>query len=184
MRLFFACLLSVCLHLLLLFAPGGLPPQAPAKARLQATLQPKPDKTGATTTASADLLATHPLPQAALDAPTNTPPAPAQRSLPATARRTPVRTPPSKLSAAALRRTQAALSKHLFYPPAAVEQGLEGDVVLLLALDERGHILTAEIAKSSGHALLDQAALDAARQIGALPGNPQQTLLPVSFRLQ
>jgi protein TonB len=83
-----------------------------------------------------------------------------------------------------LQHAQAALSKHLFYPPAAVEQGLEGDVVLLLALDENGRILTAEIATSSGHALLDQAALDAARQIGALPGNPRQTLLPVSFRLQ
>ena len=56
--------------------------------------------------------------------------------------------------------------------------------MLLLALDENGRILTAEIAKSSGHVLLDQAALDAARHIGALPGNPRQTLLPVSFRLR
>jgi hypothetical protein len=32
--------------------------------------------------------------------------------------------------------------------------------------------------------VLDQAALDAARRIGTLPGNPRQTLFPVSFRLQ
>lgn len=76
------------------------------------------------------------------------------------------------------------LSKHLFYPPPAVSQGLEGEVVLLLTLDTAGRIRALEIAKSSGHALLDQAALDAARHIGALPGNPRQTLLPVTFRLQ
>jgi len=76
------------------------------------------------------------------------------------------------------------LSKHLFYPPSAVSQGLEGEVVLLLTLDTAGRILAIEIAKSSGHALLDEAAIDAARHLGALPGNPRQTLLPVSFRLQ
>lgn len=93
-------------------------------------------------------------------------------------------TTPKNLRGAALRRAQGALSKHLFYPAAAVTQGLEGEVVLLLTLDGTGHILAAEIAKSSGHRMLDEAALDAARHIGALPGNPRQTLLPVTFRLQ
>ena len=76
------------------------------------------------------------------------------------------------------------LSKHLFYPPLAVTQGLEGEVVLLLTLDTTGQIRAVDIAKSSGHVLLDEAALDAARHIGTLPGNPRQTLLPVTFRLQ
>jgi TonB family protein len=40
-----------------------------------------------------------------------------------------------------------------------------------------------EIARSSGHAVLDQAALDATRRIGSLPGSKQQLLFPVSFRL-
>jgi TonB family protein len=43
---------------------------------------------------------------------------------------------------------------------------------------------TVEIARGSGHALLDQAALDAARRIGSLPGTKRQMLFPVSFRLQ
>lgn len=91
---------------------------------------------------------------------------------------------PQKLSGKSLHRAQAVLSKHLFYPQPAVDQGLQGDVVLLLALDSKGGIQAIEIAKSSGHALLDQAAIDAARHIGVLPGNPRQTLLPVSFRLR
>ena len=93
-------------------------------------------------------------------------------------------TPPRSLKGASLRRAQAALSKHLFYPPLAVAMGLEGDVILLLSLAESGQLVSAAVARSSGHAILDQAALDAARNIGALPGNPRQTLFPVSFRLQ
>jgi len=92
--------------------------------------------------------------------------------------------PPRSLRGASLRRAQAALSKHLFYPPQAVAMGLEGEVILLLSLTESGQLVSATVARSSGHAILDQAALDAASKIGALPGNPRQTLFPVSFRLQ
>jgi protein TonB len=92
--------------------------------------------------------------------------------------------PPHPLQGRALRRAQSALSEHLFYPPEAVARGLEGDVILLLTLTDNGQLLSAAIARSSGHGMLDQAALDAARHIGALPGNPHQTLFPVSFRLQ
>jgi len=91
---------------------------------------------------------------------------------------------PHTLQGSSLRRAQSALSEHLFYPPEAVARGLEGEVVLLLVLADSGQLISADIARSSGHALLDQAALDAARRIGALPGNPRQTLFPVSFRLQ
>ncbi len=83
-----------------------------------------------------------------------------------------------------MQHAQTALSKHLFYPAAAIAQGLEGDAVLLLTLDSGGQIQSVEIAKSTGHAMLDEAAMDATRHIGVLPGNPRQTLLPVSFRLR
>lgn len=96
----------------------------------------------------------------------------------------PADTQPKPMRGGTLRRAQGALSKHLFYPPEAVRRGLEGEVVLLLMLDAGGHVQNAEIARSSGHALLDEAALDAARRMGALPGNPRQTLFPVSFRLE
>lgn len=91
---------------------------------------------------------------------------------------------PRALHGGALRRAQTALSEHLFYPPEAVAQGLEGEVILLLTLAPGGQLVSAAIARGSGHALLDQAALDAAQRIGALPGNPRQTLFPVRFRLQ
>lgn len=92
--------------------------------------------------------------------------------------------PPKPLRDSALRRAQSALSQHLFYPREAISRSLEGEVVLLLMLDASGRVQSAEIARSSGHALLDEAALDAARRIGALPGNPRQTLFPVSFHLE
>lgn len=82
-----------------------------------------------------------------------------------------------------LQRAQSALVRHLLYPPEAVAQGLEGEVILLLLLDAESRIASAEVARTSGHAILDRAALDAARRLGTLPGNPRQTLLPVRFRL-
>ena len=91
---------------------------------------------------------------------------------------------PGTLQGRSLRQAQTALAEHLFYPPDAVARGLEGEVILLLNLSESGQLVSATIARGSGHAVLDQAALDAARRIGTLPGSPRQTLFPVSFRLQ
>ena len=50
------------------------------------------------------------------------------------------------------------------YPPRAHRRGLEGRVLLLLRIGARGKVLRAELAKSSGHALLDEAALRQARR--------------------
>jgi protein TonB len=51
----------------------------------------------------------------------------------------------------------------LGYPEAARKQGLEGVVVLLLSIDATGHVDRVEISESSGHTLLDEAAVQAAR---------------------
>lgn len=91
---------------------------------------------------------------------------------------------PQALQGAALRRAEAELTRHLFYPPEAIALGIEGEVILLLTLTASGQLASVDIARSSGHALLDQAALDAARRIGKLPGTKRQMLFPVSFRLQ
>lgn len=162
MRITLALLLSILLHAALIVSPNWLaarqrPMSRPlVEARL---LQP-----AAPADAIAEAVSTEATPE------TLPPP-----STPA---------PPRTLKGQSLRRAQSALSEHLFYPPQAVAQGLEGEVILLLTLSEGGQLITASIARSSGHALLDQAALDAARRIGALPGNPRQTLFPVRFSLQ
>lgn len=77
------------------------------------------------------------------------------------------------------------LAKHIFYPPEAVAAGLEGEVRLLLTLDERGAVREVQVAASSGHAILDQAAMRAAYAMGSLPGlDRREIILPVTFRLQ
>jgi protein TonB len=159
MRLFFACLISLGAHLAVLFFPAWFAFTPASHTAINATLRHAPavPVTMADTVTSNDS---------------------GNRPRPSRA------TAPKNLSGTSLHRARATLSKHLFYPPPAVSQGLEGEVVLLLTLDTAGRILAIEIAKSSGHALLDEAAIDAARHLGALPGNPRQTLLPVSFRLQ
>ncbi len=56
-------------------------------------------------------------------------------------------------------------------------------MILLLHLDQAGRVQAAEVASSSGHALLDAAAVQAAGRITAIAGNARQVLLPVGFEL-
>ena len=162
MPLYHALLLSLALHAALFVNPTWLETkQRPLPTSgIEARLQPLPAPA-----AMAEAVSTE-----ASKADTIVPPRPAAA--------------PRRLQGRSLRRAQAALSEHLFYPPEAVARGLEGEVILLLTLTESGQLAAAAIARGSGHALLDQAALDAARHIGALPGNPRQTLFPVTFRLR
>ncbi|OHC69007.1 MAG: hypothetical protein A2045_14225 [Rhodocyclales bacterium GWA2_65_20] len=84
--------------------------------------------------------------------------------------------------------TQAAsrqIAKHLFYPPEAIARGLEGEAQIMLFLDEAGNAIAARLERSSGHAILDEAAVIAARSVRSLPDvAPREVLLPVRFRLR
>lgn len=90
---------------------------------------------------------------------------------------------PRELRGRALNTALAELAKQDFYPRAAIERGLEGDVIVLLTLNLAGGVAEASVATSSGHAILDAAALAAVRRIGGLPAERRQVLLPVQFRL-
>ena len=80
---------------------------------------------------------------------------------------------------------QKKLSKTQFYPPQAVEQGIEGDVRLILKLSADGTVDDVSIAASSGHPILDNAAIKAAYAMGKLTGvTSRELILPVIFRLQ
>lgn len=138
---------------------------------------PKPSELEETTAAA---LATRPEqePQAA-----PLPPLPPPAVLPAPTFSRPL--PPAReLKGRALESALAKMAQEEFYPREAIARGLEGRVVLLLTLDEAGRVLAIETASSSGHALLDEAARQAAGRIASLPGGRRQVLLPVEFRLE
>jgi protein TonB len=160
MPFYIALIASIGLHAALIIGPAwlALAPEPPAPQRIEARLLPVEDAVE-----MAESVSTEPLTPDPVTAPL---------------------TAPKQMQGESLRRAQANLSRHLYYPPEAVAKGMEGEAILLLTLTQTGQLLTIEIARSSGHALLDQAALDAARRIGRLPGGQRQMLFPVSFRLQ
>ena len=90
-----------------------------------------------------------------------------------------------RLSGEAARAASEQLARELMYPAEAIERGLEGEALVLLFLDASGDAVAARLEASSGHALLDDAAVRAARTLRALPADaPREALLPVRFRLR
>jgi len=79
---------------------------------------------------------------------------------------------------------QRKLNEHLFYPPEAVSRGIEGEVRLIIRLSADGAIDDVSIAASSGHTILDNAAIKAAYAMGKLGGAARELILPVIFQLQ
>lgn len=75
------------------------------------------------------------------------------------------------------------------YPADAIVRGLEGTVMLRLTIDASGRVADVEVVESSGHAELDEAAVEAVRKWRGEParrnGRPvlSEQLLPVYFRL-
>ena len=65
-----------------------------------------------------------------------------------------------------------AVRKRRSYPRAAKLAGLEGRAVVRIVLNAKGGIVAIELASSSGHDILDRAALEAARSVGTLPPAP------------
>lgn len=78
----------------------------------------------------------------------------------------------------------------MVYPPALLEQGIEGRVVLRLYVDAAGTLIpdSTRVAESSGYPALDSAALSGARELRFSPalrnGRPVSApfLQPVHFR--
>ena len=75
------------------------------------------------------------------------------------------------------------------YPRAARERGWEGRVVLRVAVDADGSVARAEIEETSGHPVLDRAALGAVLRWrftageGSLPPPGVVVRVPIAFRL-
>lgn len=80
---------------------------------------------------------------------------------------------------------QRKLSETQFYPPEAVAREIEGEVRLILKLSGSGAVEDVSVAASSGHAILDNAAVRAAYAMGKLTGvSARELILPVIFRLE
>jgi protein TonB len=93
--------------------------------------------------------------------------------------------PAPRLTGVAAQKAAEQLQRELLYPREAIERGLEGEALVLLFLDASGNAVAARLEASSGHSLLDEAAVRAARTLRALPGSaPRDVLLPVRFRLR
>ncbi len=91
---------------------------------------------------------------------------------------------------AVVARLEDELARHFHYPFLARRRGWEGTVVLGLRVNGWGAVDSLEIAKSSGHALLDRAALDAATEVNRVPeadrlnGAELYLELPVTYQLR
>jgi protein TonB len=110
----------------------------------------------------------------------------------------PAKVPPARAASrekppAAAKTWTQAVRQHLkqlddsgqFYPQEAIARGLEGEVLVLIIIDESGRVTAARIEEGSGHHILDDAALRAVRSLRSLPADaPREALLPVRFRLR
>lgn len=77
------------------------------------------------------------------------------------------------------------------YPRSARRLGLEGTVLVEMVVDKRGQIIDVKVVRSSGHDVLDRAALAQVQQIGRVPqipselNKPSMTFhIPFDYRLQ
>ena len=68
------------------------------------------------------------------------------------------------------------ISKSYYYPAMAKRLGQEGRVLVALRVDARGELVDVKVHRSSGHAILDKAAVDALRRLGRLPAPPRELL--------
>jgi len=86
---------------------------------------------------------------------------------------------------------QRALLPHFRYPPVARRRGWQGRVSIALLVRADGRLSDVELLESSGHALLDRAALDDVNRLHKVPaavrwldGRDTGVVLPVVYRLR
>jgi protein TonB len=75
------------------------------------------------------------------------------------------------------------VSESLTYPSAAIRRSLTGTVQLELEIKPSGVISRVEVATSSSHRVLDEAAVDTVRRVGRVPFPPNFLPQPVRVRL-
>jgi protein TonB len=176
-RLFLALAASLLLHALPLVALLLVQPSPPARQQspLAATLRPAPLPESQP----------QPLPP---PPPLTLPeqPKPAARPAKPSPRSEREKPPAAKTWTQAVRQHMEKLNDAgQFYPAEAIARGLEGEVLVLIIIDQSGKVTAARVEQGSGHGILDDAALRAVRSLRSLPADaPREALLPVRFRLR
>jgi protein TonB len=82
-----------------------------------------------------------------------------------------------------LRAIRSQIEKAKAYPEAARRDGLEGTVDLRFRITPAGWVETVEIVHSSGHAILDESALQTVRRAAPYPVIAGWIRLPLAYRL-
>ena len=175
-RLLLALACSLLLHAAP-FVPGLIPPPPPPQQPppIQATLQPPPPPLP-------------PAPELKLEEPPKPtkaeppkPPQPEKRLT--TAKPSPQRAATWQEEVSRQFRQQN--ERDEYYPREAIAAGQQGDVLVLIILDETGNVVATRRERSSSHAILDEAALRNARRLHGLPADaPREAVLTVRFRLR
>ncbi|MDR1613508.1 MAG: energy transducer TonB [Planctomycetota bacterium] len=173
-RLIIALTLSLVLHggLLLAGAPGfPAPPRPPA---LRALLRPPLDPERLPPPSAAESLLKNTLEDETPEKPVATalPPPPEARGTPAA----------SAAGARVLEAVRKKLSEYVFYPEQARRLGIEGTVTLFVELAADGRVEDVRVVESSGHAILDNAAVKGFYALGRFPG--ESGLWDYTFQLE
>jgi protein TonB len=75
------------------------------------------------------------------------------------------------------------LRRNLFYPAAAREHRLTGVVVVRLVLNADGGVVRANVARSSGHAVLDEAGISSVLRAAPFSHVPSGLPSPITFEV-
>jgi TonB family protein len=83
------------------------------------------------------------------------------------------------------------MDRHKQYPMLAQRRGLEGTGSVRVRIDRQGHVLERSVLKSTGEAMLDEAALDMVRRANPFPAVPPEYAgdtfefdAPIQYRLR
>ena len=174
-RLPLALIASILLHSLPWLLNQTPSPKPPPKPTLTATLAPQlPPPAPVAPPPPELILAEQPKPEIRPPPPKPEKQRPGEKQLNA----------PKTWNQAIAKQLKSLKDRQEYYPQEAINQGLQGEVLVLVIIDENGNITAARIEESSGHRLLDDAALRNVRTIRSLPADaPRQALLPLRFKL-
>jgi protein TonB len=178
-------------------APKVEPEPEQVEAKLEPKVEPQPEEKIEVPPAPVPPVAAVPPPPEAIEPPVTAqepeaPPSPPAETPPAPVTTAPPRPQPASSAAADKWHKDiiTEIRRHKAYPPAARARGETGAVDLAFSVDRRGRVLLSRVARASGSAALDQAAVEALRKAkipptpADVPGEEFSFTVQVAFSLR